>query len=186
MKKLNILFALFLAVTSIFTITGCDPANKALSSRELAPVPVPETRKDGKPDPDGLDKEEDFKTLSLQDSTGDVEKYENVMNLDLTKHAQAWFSFTFSPKTDGFLFFNIKNLKLTLKCTGEGSKIFSRRVFWQEYSSSTRRVISEMVQSKASFEFEAGKNYVLSYVLTDVRKDFPKCQNATVRMAIFE
>lgn len=170
-------------VLVVFNLMGCDPAKKGLTARDTPP-PKPSPI-DEKPDPIVIDKAENFKVLSFQDPTSDVDKFSNIMSLDLQTNKQAWFSFTYTPRKDGFLYFSVKSVNFKMECTGEQPTKFKAGVYWQEYTKDSRKIISVLESSNASFEFKNGKNYILTYALTDLKKDLPNCRTGTLRFAVF-
>jgi len=141
---------------------------------------------DKKPDPDADDRTEKFKQISFQAPTQVVADYENVLTLDLTKSSQAWFSFLYSPEKDGVFYFTRAQVGLSAKCAGFFAKAYSYRVFWQEVTDKKRTVLKEFKHSILPFEYKAGKYYVLTYSLTDLKKDFADCETATLKFAVFQ
>ena len=181
MTKLKMLYPLILVIG----LMGCEPSKTGLEGREVPP-PTNGPGNNEKPDPDNIDKIEDFRPLFTQAPTSDVDKFANVLTLDLTKNEQAWFTFTYAPKSDGVLYFNTKYVKPIMDCSIPGPSKFSRRIYWQEYTKSTRTFLSEVTQTSAVLEYKAGKLYALTYAMTKLKQEFPNCDSGTLRFAVFE
>ncbi|MBK9321899.1 MAG: hypothetical protein IPM97_02885 [Bdellovibrionaceae bacterium] len=139
-----------------------------------------------KPGPGEVKKVESIQLLNLQKPTTDPALYSNVMSLEFDSSDQAWFSFLYTPKGAGSLFFTVAQTQLTLDCANSGPRSFARDVVWQEVlKDGTRKVLKRFVGSITEYEFQASKTYILSYVLENLKKDFSDCKKATLKFAAF-
>ncbi len=139
-----------------------------------------------KPEPGDVKKIENIQPLIFQKPVLDPALFSNVMGLEIDGYDQAWFSFLYTPTDTGSLFFTVAQTHLTLDCANSEPRSFVRDVVWQEVSKDgTRKVLKRFSDSITEYEFQAGKAYILSYVLENLKKNFSDCKKVTLKFAAF-
>jgi hypothetical protein len=181
MKLKNLLLVSFLALPFM----ACSSGKTTLQAQPPAGGGKPGKPDDNnKPTPDTGKKVEDIQPLVLQKPTMNPDEYRNVMKLEFADNDQAWFSFGLAATSDSSLFFSTAQMKLTPEgCTKPIERTVTFDVIWQEVQSGKRVVLKRFADSITEYPYQAKKTYILSYVLSDLKKDFADCKGATLKFA---
>lgn len=170
----------------ISALTACSAnSSQSKTARDMGGQPGKGNEPTQKPEPTPAKIIEKFKALQFQKPTQDEAEFLNTMELDLTKVDRALFSFSYAPDEDGTFYFSLAQARLHLQtCTKPVNRSYKMRIFWQQVQGSGRVVLKEFSPNIDSFDFKAGGQYLLSYMLMDL-KEFSDCQAATLKFAAF-
>jgi hypothetical protein len=72
-----------------------------------------------------------------------------------------------------------------LDCAKSEERKIAREIVWQEVVDSKRIPRKAFTPSITEYDFAAGKTYILSYILKNLKKDFADCKAATLKFATF-
>jgi hypothetical protein len=171
----------------MMAVVGCEQ-KPGLTGRDssgggTAPTsPNPEKPTDPNSDAKKVEK---MGLLQFQPPTQVPEEFLNVQRLVFSDEDQAWFSFIYDAKTDGSFFFLTNQVTLKLDCKSS-SETYKYDVVWQEIQETKRIALEHFKPNVTEYIFKSNKRYVLSYVLQDLKKDFPGCKSATLKFATFQ
>lgn len=158
---------------------------KSVSGRSNSGAP----KNDGtntKPDPLPGKIVEKVQALQLQYPTMTESEFLNNMEIEFGDADRAVYSFKYAPDDNGSLFFTLAQVRFNLiGCTQDVNRSATIKVFWQEIEKGQRKIVSSLKGSIQEFEFRGGYEYMLSYVLMDLKKDFADCKSANLKFAAF-
>jgi hypothetical protein len=167
-------------------LTACDvDGSQIKAARENGSGPGKADDPAKKPQPPPAKLVEKTKALQFQKPTLEAADFLNTMELDLTTADRALFNFSHAADADGTFFFSLAQTRLHLQaCSKPEDRSYKLRIFWSQVEGTKRTVLKEFTPSIDSFDFKAGGNYLLSYVLMDL-KEFADCKAATLNFAAF-
>lgn len=183
---MNIKVFVFIAGV-LLGLAACNQGTNPMVARKTPQDPNGKTGDENKkPEPLPGKLAEKFKALQLQRPTLNESEYLNAMELEFGDADRALFSFSYAPDEDGSLFFTLAQVRLHLSgCTKDEKRTAKIGVFWQEVQKNQRKVLDSLVGNVQEFQFRSGRQYLLSYVLMDLKKEFADCKSANLKFASF-
>jgi hypothetical protein len=177
----------FVSMFVLAALSGCGKSSKELTARGTPGQPgTPTDQKPTDPHTGKYVENSPLQTMVPQYETPtDESGYKNILQLTFGDAQMAWYSFELNPQSNGvFYFVKRKSVLHPETCTKDPAIQFHMRVVWQEKTANQRKILKELnADEMTSFVYSAGKSYVLSYVLTDLRGDFADCKSATFKFA---
>ncbi|WP_413290555.1 hypothetical protein [Bdellovibrio sp. HCB337] len=177
--------ALILIAWVLLGLTACNNGEKPMTARTGTNGQKPDNGSQ-KPDPTPAKLVEKVAALQLQKPTQVESEFLNVMDIEFGDADRAVYSFKYAPGDNGSLFFSLAQVRLLLKeCTKDANRTVTARIFWQEVKQGKRSIIDVLKDSVEEFEYRAQDEYILSYVLMDLKKELSDCKSATLKFASF-